>query len=59
MCLRNRAISCDHKNALWKLGQRYNRFITLEPYRGVPETGHWVLEKQSGVTSFDRMPDGI
>ncbi|HIO96908.1 MAG TPA: hypothetical protein EYG71_03175, partial [Leucothrix sp.] len=58
MCLRNRSIQCSAEGKYWQLGNRYNRFITLEPYRGIPDTGHWVLEKQSGTTSFDRMPDG-
>jgi conjugative transfer ATPase len=58
MCLRNRSIQCSAEGKYWQLGNRYNRFITLEPYRGIPDTGHWVLEKQSGATSFDRMPDG-
>ena len=58
MCLRNRTIQCSAEGKYWQLGNRYNRFITLEPYRGIPDTWHWVLEKQSGTTSFDRMPDG-
>lgn len=58
-CLRNRSIKCDRENKLWHIGNRYNRFITLEPYKGKPKTGHWVLEdSENNMTPFDRMPDG-
>ena len=58
-CIRNRSILCDRKHKLWHIGNRYNRFLTLEPYKGKPKTGHWVLEdSDSNMTPFDRMPDG-
>ena len=59
MCLRNRSVRCDEAQQLWQLGNRYNRFLTLEPFNSAPKTGHWVLEGDSGVTPFDRMPDGV
>ncbi|MCF6204049.1 MAG: conjugative transfer ATPase [Methylococcaceae bacterium] len=59
MCLRNRSVYADEVGKYWKLGKRYCRFLTLEPYRSVPKTGHWVLEGNSGITPFDRMPDGV
>ncbi len=58
MCIRNSSISCDHENKCWRLGKRFNRFITLEPYRYKPKAGHWVLQNKNGSTPFDRMPDG-
>lgn len=59
MCLRNKSVKCNHKDKYWQLGNRLNRCLTLEPYYGVPKTGHWVLEGNTGITPFDRMPDGI
>ncbi|WP_299874200.1 conjugative transfer ATPase [uncultured Cocleimonas sp.] len=58
MCIRNSPISCDHENKCWRLGKRFNRFITLEPYQYKPKPGHWVLQSKNGTTPFDRMPDG-
>ena len=58
MCIRNRSIRNDKKEKLWHLGNRYNRFITLEPYQDEPKTGHWVLETKNNIAPFDRMPDG-
>jgi conjugative transfer ATPase len=60
-CFRGRKAECVNDPELgkfWLLGNRYNRFISLLPYKGIPNSGHWVLEGNSGITPFDRMPDG-
>ncbi len=58
MCLRNRNVGCDSTHKTWKMGQRLNRFITLQPHRGVPSAGLWSIERGSGSAPFDRLPDG-
>ena len=58
MCLRNCPVSCDSTLRTWKMGQRLNRFITLQPHRGVPTAGLWNIERGSGSAPFDRLPDG-
>ncbi len=58
LCIRNRSIRSDKAQKLWHIGNRYNRFLTLEPYQKEPKPGHWVLETKSNIAPFDRMPDG-
>lgn len=58
MCFRGNQVTADAANQCWHFGQRVNRFITLQPYRGIPRAGLWNIESTGGGAPFDRMPDG-
>ena len=58
LCFRGHKVMADAQQKCWQFGKTLNRFITLQPYRGLPKAGLWNVESSSGTAPFDRMPDG-
>ncbi|MET0080873.1 MAG: conjugative transfer ATPase, partial [Candidatus Thiodiazotropha lotti] len=58
-CVRGRLSLAEHDKFCWRHGNRYNRFVTLQPLRSKPRAGVWTRETTGGQSSpFDRLPDG-
>lgn len=58
-CVRGRLSLADQEKFCWRHGDRYNRFVTLQPLRHKPRAGVWTRETSGGQSSpFDRLPDG-